>query len=261
LFYNNMMPGAVGGDLLKGWFITRHGEKHQRVAAAVTVFVDRLVGLVGMILVGALASLYIGPEIAVKGFQIRWLVWMIFFGLVGVSVVFLSRHIRQFLMLSRILERLPFANMLKKIDQAIRIYRMHKATMVLALILTVVIQGGAIVAVWILTHGLHLKTVTLLQCIVIMPIVWLIAAAIPVPGGLGIMEALITYLYAVAINPENPGEATGQAVAVALLYRLMICACSLPGALVPIFGGHLPKGEELEQIMKKDDSMGENSDK
>ena len=80
LFYNNFMPGAVGGDLLKGWYITHHSEKHRRVEAAVTVFVDRIVGLIGMILVASVASLFVGSEMGVETeggwrLQVRWLVW------------------------------------------------------------------------------------------------------------------------------------------------------------------------------------------
>ena len=79
LFYNNFMPGAVGGDLLKGWYVTRHSAEHLRVEAAVTVFVDRLVGLIGMILVAGIASLFVGPELGleIKNYgrlQIRWLI-------------------------------------------------------------------------------------------------------------------------------------------------------------------------------------------
>ena len=256
LFYNNVMPGAVGGDLLKGWYITHHSEKDQRLEAAVTVFVDRLTGLVGMILVGALAGLTAGPEVTIPirdyPVQVRYLVWMIFLGLVVVSVIFLSRRVRQVLLLNHLLERLPAAKVLKKIDSAIRIYRRHIPTMFLALVLTGLIQGLSIVAVWMMTQALHLEQVEFLHCLTVMPIVWLISAAIPVPGGLGVMENLFVPFFVMAIDPTGAAavEARGQAAALALLNRLMICACSLPGAFVPIFGGHLPKAQEMEEELE-----------
>jgi glycosyltransferase 2 family protein len=258
LFYNNMMPGAVGGDLLKGWYITHHSEKHQRLEAAVTVFVDRLTGLVGIILVGALAGLVVGPEftIQIRGrpIQIRFLVWLVFLGLVAVSVIFLSRRVRHVFMLDYLLERLPAAKVLKKIDSAIRIYRSHIPTMFLALVLTGLIQGCSIVAVWMLTQALHLDEVTFIQCLTVLPIVWLISAAVPVPGGLGVMENLFVPFFVMAIDPSGTAmeAARGQAAALALLNRLMICVCSLPGALVPIFGGHLPKAQEMEAELKEE---------
>ena len=255
LFYNNMMPGAVGGDLLKGWYITHHSDRHLRLEAAVTVFVDRLVGLIGMILVGALASLFIGPEVRFRGFQIRWLVWAMFVVMVLVAIVFLSRRIRRALMLNHLLDRLPLARRLKQIDQAIRIYRLHIPTMVTALAMTALLQGLAVVAVWMLTRAMGLVDVSFLQCLIVMPIIWVISAAVPVPGGWGVLELCITYLFSLVIMPEAPNsdDARGYAGALALLYRVMICFCSLPGALVPLFGGHLPKVGEMEEEMENDE--------
>ena len=245
LFYNNMMPGAVGGDLLKGWFITHHSDKHLKVEAAVTVFVDRLVGLIGMILVAAIASLFVGSQMAYGKFQVRWLVWAIFLALVLGSIIFLSRHVRRGLMLNKLLEMLPFAQTLKKIDQSIRIYRKHIKIMFISLVMTVLIQGMAIVAIWMMTQSLNFHKVTFIQCLIIMPIIWVISSAIPVPGGIGIIENCVKYLFCLVINPDSPVDAAGQAVALALLIRITICFTSLPGALVPIFGGHLPKASEL----------------
>lgn len=252
LFYNNMMPGAVGGDLLKGWYVTQHSPPNLRVEAAVTVFVDRLAGLIGIVLVGACASLFIGPELNYRGFQIRWVGWLIFAAMVVVSVIFLSRRVRRVLQISRLMDKLPFANLLRQVDSAIRIYRHHHGTILLALLLTAVIQGASIVAIWFLTKMLNLHLVTLLQCLSIMPIIWVISAAIPVPGGLGVVENLVTYLYCKAINPNDPDAAMGQAAALALTIRMLICLCSLPGALVPIFGGHLPKTAEIAREMEKE---------
>lgn len=249
LYYNNMMPGSVGGDLLKGWYITHHSDKDQRLEAVVTVFVDRLVGLIGMILVAAVASLFVGPEFVYQKFQIRWIAWGIFTAMVMVAIIFLSRRMRRFLLISHILERLPFAGRLKQIDDAIRIYRLHVRTMIIALILTAILQGSSIVSVWLLTQALGFDQVSFWQCLILMPIVWVISAAIPVPGGWGIMENCITYLFCLVINREQPGAAIGQAASLALLYRVMVCFCSLPGALVPLFGGHLPRQAEMEQEM------------
>ena len=83
-----------------------------------------------MILVGAIASLFVGGELTIpvgsRNIQVRMLIWVILAGMMVVSVVFLSRHARRMLMLSKLLEKLPFANTLRKIDQAIQIYRRHR---------------------------------------------------------------------------------------------------------------------------------------
>ena len=56
LFYNNIMPSSVGGDLLKAWYVTKHTDR--RLEGALSVVVDRVVGLVGMVLMAILAYVF-----------------------------------------------------------------------------------------------------------------------------------------------------------------------------------------------------------
>jgi len=71
---------------------------------------------------------------------------------------------------------------------------------------------------------------------------------------LGVMENLFVPFFIMAIDPSGSATevAEGQTAALALLNRLMICACSLPGALVPVFGGHLPKAQEIQAGMEEE---------
>jgi uncharacterized protein (TIRG00374 family) len=57
--YNFITPGSVGGDLFKAVFLA-HGNRGRRAEAAVTVVVDRLIGLYALFLVGATAILLSG---------------------------------------------------------------------------------------------------------------------------------------------------------------------------------------------------------
>ena len=43
LFYNNIMVGSVGGDMLRVWYIAKH--THKRLEAGLSVLVDRVTGL------------------------------------------------------------------------------------------------------------------------------------------------------------------------------------------------------------------------
>lgn len=58
LFYNNCLPSSVGGDLLRAWYVTKHTDK--KLQAAMSVFVDRIIGLTGSILM-ALGGYFLIP--------------------------------------------------------------------------------------------------------------------------------------------------------------------------------------------------------
>ena len=50
-FYNIIMPGSVGGDLVRLWYVTKHTEK--KFEAALSVLVDRIIGLISTLIIAA----------------------------------------------------------------------------------------------------------------------------------------------------------------------------------------------------------------
>ena len=54
-FYNNFLPGSVGGDVLRAWYVTKHTPK--RLEAVLSVFVDRAIGLGGLLVMAIIAYL------------------------------------------------------------------------------------------------------------------------------------------------------------------------------------------------------------
>ena len=48
-FYNICMPGSVGGDLVRAWYVTKHTDK--RFEAVLSVFVDRVVVVEGSLVI------------------------------------------------------------------------------------------------------------------------------------------------------------------------------------------------------------------
>ena len=65
LFYNNVMPSAIGGDFLRAWYVTRHTRK--RVEAALSVFVDRAIGLLGIFLMALSSYLFYMRGVSLEG--------------------------------------------------------------------------------------------------------------------------------------------------------------------------------------------------
>ena len=62
LFFNNIIPGMTGGDLVKAIMVARdHPE--QQPAAILSVIIDRIIGLLGLVLVAVGALLFqTGPQ-------------------------------------------------------------------------------------------------------------------------------------------------------------------------------------------------------
>lgn len=55
--FNVVMPGAVGGDIVKGYYVCRRGAE-KTPEALTTILMDRIVGLLGLVMLAAIAALW-----------------------------------------------------------------------------------------------------------------------------------------------------------------------------------------------------------
>ena len=56
LFYNSFMLGNTGGDVIKAFYAARHAGRGKKTAAWLSVFVDRVIGLIVLLVMGGLAA-------------------------------------------------------------------------------------------------------------------------------------------------------------------------------------------------------------
>ncbi len=252
LFYNNVMPGSVGGDLLKAWYVAKH--THRRLEGALSVLVDRVVGLSGMLLMAIVAYLLFmrgrvleatangaggfGRGLARYGGAMVWVVAVIAVAAAGVLLHRRGRA-RTRELAAKAWER--GRSLLGRIRQAMVVYCSKPLTMLYALVLTLIGQSVAIVAFWLLGRNLGVSA-GLRDYFVIFPVTWVIGA-IPVSiAGLGVVEMGIIELFKLTAATEVAAKAIEDgAKALALCQRFVWVLASLPGGVVHLVGGHLPK--------------------
>ena len=89
-FFNNFMLGLTGGDVVKAYSVAR--ETHKRTEAVITVFLDRIVGLVALVL---LAALMVAANIRDPKFAGAALyVWIFLIGAIFIALTLYSRWLR-----------------------------------------------------------------------------------------------------------------------------------------------------------------------
>jgi uncharacterized protein (TIRG00374 family) len=246
LFYNNIMPSSVGGDLLKAWYVTKHTDK--RVEGALSVLVDRFVGLCGMVLMAFAAYLLFLRGRAIEtgddaggGLMVSLRSWreaIAWFGItVAVVAVGLLAYRRTRVAIWRFSGRIAnrAADLLRRSWTALVVYCSRPLTMLLSLVLTLVGQSVVVTGFWLLGRNLGLG-VEGKYYFVIFPISWVVAA-IPVSiAGLGVLEAGVVTLFT-----SLTGASAEGALALALCQRFIWVLVSLPGGGVHLLGGHLPR--------------------
>ena len=76
-FFNTFMPGAVGGDLIKTYYIyAEEKDKKSKILASFSVFLDRFVGLLSLIFLVTFLFLFFWDSIVVNTYYLK-LFWLV----------------------------------------------------------------------------------------------------------------------------------------------------------------------------------------
>ena len=229
-FFNFFSLGVVGGDIFKAAILAKTHAGH-RTEAALSVIVDRCIGLYTLLLLASLSILFWGDIFFSFPEQQKPLGWLFAatlsaFTLTTLSLCFSQRLWRGWL--GQNIARVPKIGIfLSRVHFSLGTYLQYKKTLGFALLLTLGSQTATALAFWLIATGLPGSAPSPAQFLVIVPLS-LVAAAVPLPmGGLGALEAMFAYLYQLLSFPPARG------LLVALAYRLTTIFVALGG--VPFF--------------------------
>ena len=247
LFFNNVVPGATGGDLVKALYIMKRCPGH-RVEVLVSVIVDRVLGLASLALLGGIAVLFALDHYG----EVALAIWGVI-SVVGVlGMVAFSRRMRHLVRLTWLLDRLPhkIGHLLRLVDRAVFLYRNHKWVIAASLlagignhiisVLSVVCVGEAL--------GIGLPT---FDYFVLIPAINIVTAVPIAPNGWGVGEGIYNYLFSTYgaryLAGPMAAEAMGtRGVALSVLYRLHVTLWSLLGGLFVFFERNRVTRAEIE---------------
>jgi uncharacterized protein (TIRG00374 family) len=225
-FFNLFLPTSVGGDLVRGYRLSR---SYAPSVAYASIFVDRLIGFSVLLGVAAMA-LALEPTAR----QDPALVLLILLGLggfiLGVGIALNGRIAASlFLLLSRMhLHRLH--GILERFYQAVLQYRKHHQALLKATVLTLPVQGGLILIYYLLARAVGLQ-IPLEFFILFEPLV-VLASMLPISvAGLGVREGMAVYLLG------KIGVAPAAALNVSLSFFLLMALGSLPGGAAYLLHG------------------------
>ncbi len=228
-FFNSFLLGSTGGDLMKAYYAARETH-HLKTEAVVTVFVDRLLGLLSMLV---FAAVMMAPNLALLRAHRRLaaLAALILLMLLGgglVTVLSFWGGVSQRWPGARVwLRRLPRAALLERSLEACRRFGRARAFLWRAFGLSMILNAACVLQVWSLARGLDLA-IDPVALFVIVPVIICIAALPITPSGLGVRENLYVWMLAV---PEINVPAT-QALSLSLLAYAGSLCWSLVGGLV-----------------------------
>jgi uncharacterized protein (TIRG00374 family) len=227
LFFNFCMPGTTGGDLVKAYYTAKNSG--QRTTAVISVLLDRVAGLVGLVLLAAIVGLTLWRAEPWLG-RLTLALWGGLLALVLISLAYVSSGWRQAMRLDRLRAILPGGTALARIDEAATAYRHHKPAVGAAVGVSVVVHLCLMTAAALTGKAMGIDH-SFGVLVAVLPLVFL-AGSLPITyQGLGVMEWLVLVLL------QQPELATAnQLVGMLLLFRLCMLLYGLLGSLVLLRG-------------------------
>ena len=234
MFWNLWMPTSIGGDALRIYLINRHAPQLGTGRATASVIIERLTGLVALLLIGAVAlPLDTGSEVASGVAQARriFLVAGVIFALLGALGLLALRAGRA---------PAPLRPLLGKVQHALAAFQgaQGRRALVTALALSFVFQGSQVALNYGLARAVGLS-LSLLTVGWVTPALAL-ASLLPIGiGGLGVREAAALAL--LGGSTASTGVPPGAIVAWSLLWQVTVWLSSAPGALWALSGKTKPQ--------------------
>ena len=221
-FFNLVVPGSTGGDVVKAYYAAKRTGRPTR--AVLSVFVDRLIGVFTLVVVATGALLFAGDG---EGYRVARLTTfsLLGAGIVGMLLVF-STRVRRFLGVSKLIRKLPFQRVIDELSAAVRLYRGRPGELCLAFLISVVNQLTIAGVVWWLAQALSIPGVDLGACFAFVPLINLLSAIPLVPGGWGVGELAFAYFFGQVQVPAT------EAISLSVIFRLSFLLVNLPGGLL-----------------------------
>jgi uncharacterized membrane protein YbhN (UPF0104 family) len=210
-FFNTFLPGRVGGDVIKTFYLYRDTGKGGISIAS--VFMDRYMGLCAMVVISLIA--FTGGYSYIKGTEIVWIIPVAF----GV-----------FLIISFILWKVNWGKIrfLGAFYNPLMEYKMRERIIYNGLLLSLIVQVIGITEVYLLSLAIGLK-VPVIYFFIFVPIINVISA-IPISiAGLGVRETGFVALFKMVFS--ELGVTSDHAVSLSILLFIAMCLINLIGGI------------------------------
>jgi len=262
-FYNSFMPGSTGGDLLKAYYAAKNTP--HRTRAVMSVIVDRILGLIALILLGGTMATYqyfqlpendparrACGQVAVASLAIMLIT-------ATSLLVYYTPVLRRYSGLDFIIRKLPMQAQVGKAMHTMELYRRRPLLILWAVLITLPVHATVVLSAMFAGMAFNLPLSPGFYWVVV-PVV-VLTGAIPIsPQGAGVME-----FFAIILT-RRQGCTVSQAFALTMSIRIVQMLWNLTGGIFVLRGGYHAPGEsearELDEpsAMRSSDAVSVNSE-
>jgi hypothetical protein len=226
--YNLVIPGAVGGDILKAVFLVR-ARPQAKASAIASMVIDRILGLAGLFLLAGVAGIF---ALGKANAQVKILIGLVWLALAaGLTALLILFTPQLYPLLDRLTTgRAKLAKVVKELESAASAYRSKAWLVVGCLVASSCIHSLYVVSFYTVSRAIFTGIPTFAEHFVIVPLV-LFTTAVPLPfGALGLTENASGVLFGLGRSVATSAAANGAIAMMA--FRTIMYAGGLVSLVV-----------------------------
>lgn len=241
LFFGNVMPSNIGGDVVRAYDLARV-TRGRVEAAAISVLVDRLMGLFAFfsaaVVTASLATVMLSQKQELE--QIEVLTVIAASAFMALCAALFSRRLAQrikFLFDIGPLQKLrPTA---QNVYRALQVYRFRYGALALNVLISMTIVVLTAFVWFVVGRAVGITSVNYFTFLLFNPMIAFLLL-IPISfNGLGAKEAIVVTFFGLVNVPQD------RALAMSLLFHVIVVATSLPGGLVWFSKRRMPNNQSM----------------
>jgi len=223
IFFNHALPGAVGGDLVRGFYLVRDYPE-RRLDVALSVVIDRVLGLYSYFILSLIAIAW-DFDFVQNHEQIRWISLLcvsIFTAMTLFFLVAFSQRLSQTFGLSFFEKRVA---VLHRLLCALQVYGKNRRMIASSVLVSLISQVFTMIFFYQLSHAMGATEITWPAVLFSVPMGFVITAIPIAPAGIGVGQLAFAYLFQTYVQVPTQFGATAITA-----YQLVMVCWGLLGA-------------------------------
>ncbi len=241
LFFNFAIPGAVGGDLVRGYYLVADYPQ-RKLDGILSILIDRILGLYSFFILTLIAVAY-DFEFVSSHEKIRWvalLASVIFAAMTLFFVVAFSERLSRLMGFHLLEKRVAI---LHKLLGAFQMYGKNRSVIALSVMVSLLAQCFSLFFFYHLAQDMGETDITWAAVLFAVPMGFLVTAIPISPAGIGVGQVAFLYLFQAYVNRSTQFGATAITA-----FQLSLAVWALAGA---VFYLRRKKPHDLEDIARE----------
>ena len=199
VFFNTIMPGGFGGDIIKGTYLYKYIQTDYRTQSILTIIVDRIVGMHALFTICLFSGISVSRNIMIENpvnniLNLLIVITFLILIILGI-VIFKANNLKELIEKRKNIKSSRFKDTIIKLLVALTRYKEKKGTLLICWMISITNHLVLIFCFYIMAHILNIFILNL-NAITFISSSSLLANFIPItPGGIGVGEGTFNYLF------------------------------------------------------------------